>query len=220
MSKILNIVCLGMAPIVLAGCAATTPAPVPVVVETAVPAAVAPQKSAHDRLFELFKASDEANLKRNPLNALFRGDLRYADRLGDNITDEYYAGERAAAEADLAALATIPRAELNPTDQVAYDVFEFSTKDTLRGLQPDLLSLTAVRPMNHFFGFHTFYPTFASGQGAAPFKTLADYDNNLKRHREFIVLLDRAIGRFKQGQQTGVVETKMTVRNMIEQLDT
>ena len=61
--------------------------------------------SAHDRLFKLFKDSDEANLKRNPLNALFRGDLRYADQLGDNITDAYYAAERAAGEAELAALA-------------------------------------------------------------------------------------------------------------------
>ena len=97
------------------------------------------QPSAHDRLFQLFKDSDEANLKRNPLNAIFRGDLRYADRLGDCITDEYYAAERAAAEADLAALQAIPRDQLNATDQLAYDVFEFSTKDTLRGYQPDML---------------------------------------------------------------------------------
>ncbi|GAA4712384.1 DUF885 domain-containing protein [Sphingomonas lutea] len=189
--------------------------PVPVVpVEPA-----APTVSAHDRLFQLFKDSDEDNLRRNPIGALFRGDQRYADRLGDFMTDEYYAGERAAAEKELAALHAIPRTELNETDQLAYDVFEYNTKDTLRGLQPDMLALTAPRPLNHFFGFHTFYPTLASGKGAAPFKTVADYDNNLKRHREFITLLDRAIGRFKQGQQTGVVETKMTVRNMIEQLD-
>ena len=123
-------------------------------------------------------------------------------------------------KSDLAALHAIPRAELNATDQVAYDVFDYSTKDTLRGLQPDMLALTAVRPMNHFFGYHTFYPTFASGKGAAPFKTLADYENNLKRHRDFVVYIDRAIGRFREGEQSGVVETKMTVRNMIEQLDT
>jgi uncharacterized protein (DUF885 family) len=177
------------------------------------------EQSAHDRLFQLFKDSDEASLKRNPLNALFRGDLRYADRLGDNITDKYYAGERAAAEHDLAALHAIPRDQLNATDQLAYDVFEFQTKDTLKGLQPDLLALTKVRPLNHFFGFHTFYPTFASGKGAAPFKTLADYENNLKRHKDFVVYLDRAIGRFREGEQTGVVETKLTVKNMIEQLD-
>ena len=206
--------------IALGACASVAP-PAPVATPATVEAPPAPavaEKSAHDRLFDLFKASDEASLQRNPLNALFRGDLRYADRLGDGITDEYYAAERAAGEADLAALRAIPRGELNATDQVAYDVFEYSTKDTLRGLQPDLLALTAVRPMNHFFGFHTFYPTVASGKGAAPFKTLADYENNLKRHREFVIYLDRAIGRFREGRASGVVETKMTVRNMIEQL--
>jgi len=178
------------------------------------------QASAHDRLFELFKASDEANLKRNPIGALARGDLRYADRLGDLISDEYYAAEKAAAEADLVALRAISRDSLSETDQIAYDVFEFSTREGLRGFAPDLLALTVVRPMNHFFGFHTFYPTFASGKGTAPFKTLADYDNNLKRHRDFVVYLDRAIERFRQGKASGVVETKLTVRNMIAQLDT
>src|SRR4249919_3811695 len=195
------------------GIAQTTSAP------ASAPAS-ATAESAHDRLFRLFKDSDEASLKRNPVNALSRGDLRYAEHLGDNITDQYYAAERAAGEADLAALHSIDRSALNPTDQIAYDVFEFSTTDTLKGLQPDMLALTAVRPMNHFFGYHTFYPTFASGKGAAQFNTLADYENNLKRHAEFVTYLDRAIGRFREGEKSGVVETKMTVRNMIEQLDT
>ena len=217
----LGLLALSVSAIGLAACATTAPpaAPPPPAVAEAAPAPEAPQPSAHDQLFQLFKDSDEAQLKRNPLQAIFRGDLRYAEHLGDNITDEYYAGERAAAEHDLAALHAIPREQLNATDQIAYDVFDYTTKDTLRGLQPDLLALTAVRPMNHFFGFHTFYPTFASGKGAAPFKTLEDYENNLKRHKEFVTYLDRAIGRFRQGEQSGVVETKMTVRNMIEQLD-
>ena len=75
------------------------------------------RKARARRLARLFKESDEANLKRNPVNAIFRGDLRYADRLGDCITDEYYAAERAAGEADLAALhAHRPReARVRPT---------------------------------------------------------------------------------------------------------
>src|SRR3954466_409716 len=99
----------------------------------AAPASAA-QQSAHDRLFKLFKDSDEATLKRNPLNAIFRGDMRYAEHLGDNITDQYFAGERAAAEHDLAALRAIPRNQLDVTDQLAYDTFKFTTEDTLRGL--------------------------------------------------------------------------------------
>jgi uncharacterized protein (DUF885 family) len=214
------------APLAMLAACATTSAPAtleapPPAASEAAPAAVAaaPQVSAHDQLFQLFKASDEANLRRNPLNALSRGDMRYADRFGDYISDEYYVAERAAAEHDLQALQAVPRDQLNATDQLAYDVFKFSSEDTLRGLQPDLLALTVVRPMNHFFGFHTFYPTFASGKGTAPFKTLEDYENNLKRHGEFVTYMDRAIERFRQGEATGVVETKMTVRNMIEQLD-
>jgi len=221
MMKAVRGLTLSASMLALAACATTAPpvAPAAPAVVEAPPVPDAPQASAHDRLFQLFKDSDEASLKRNPLEALFRGDLRYADHLGDNITDEYFAGERAAAEHDLNVLHAIPREQLNATDQLAYDVFEYSTKDSLRGLQPDLLALRAVRPMNHFFGFHTFYPTFASGKGAAPFKTLEDYENNLKRHKEFVTYLDRAIGRFKQGEASGVVETKLTVRNMIEQLD-
>jgi uncharacterized protein (DUF885 family) len=179
----------------------------------------AAQQSAHDRLFQLFKDSDEDNLKRNPISALFRGDMRYADRLGDFVSDDYYAKEIAASEKDLATLRAIPRDQLSETDQLAYDVFEFNTKDTLKGYEPDLLALTKVRPINHFFGVHTFYPTFASGKGAAPFKTLEDYENNLKRHKDFVTFIDRAIGRFREGEQSGVVDTKLTVRNMIEQLD-
>src|SRR6478752_3114458 len=81
----------------------------------AVAAPAVAQGSAHDRLFQLFKESDEAYLKRNPLQALFRGDYRYADRLGDLFSEAHYQGEKAAAEHDLAALQAIPRGELNPT---------------------------------------------------------------------------------------------------------
>ena len=96
----LPILFLGASMAALAACA-TTPAPEPAPIAPAAEpvAAPAPEKSAHDRLFELFKASDEASLKRNPLNAIFRGDLRYADRLGDGITDEYYTAEKAARKA-------------------------------------------------------------------------------------------------------------------------
>ena len=177
------------------------------------------QQSAHQRLFELFKESDEASLKRNPLQALFRGDYRYADRLGDLFSDAHYQGEKAAAEHDLSALHAIPRGELSESDQLAYDVFEFQTKDTLRALQPDLLALTEALPINHFFGIHTEYPTIASGNGGAPYASVQDYENSLKRNRDFAANIDEAIRQWRKGEADGVVDTKLTVRNMLEQLD-
>ena len=170
-------------------------------------------------LKKLFADSDEASLKRSPLDAIFRGDLRYADHLGDYITDEWIASERAAAEDDLRRLAAIDRNALTATDKVAYDVFKWRQETTLAGLQPGLVELVTVRPIDHFNGFQTFYPDFASGQGAAPFKTTLDYQNNLKRHAEYVIYLDRAIGRFREGLAAGVVQPKLVVRNIIDQLD-
>ena len=187
--------------------------------QPAAPAAAAATESAHDRLFRLFKQSDEDNLRRNPISGLFRGDLRYADQFGDYITDEYYAKEKAATVAELAELHKIDRSQLNPTDQIAYDVFEYSNQQGLEGYEPRYFDVSVVRPINHFSGFHTFYPTFASGKGAAPFKTLVDYENNLKRHAGYAQLIDRSIGRFRQGMASGVFETKLTIRNVIDQLN-
>ncbi|TCQ08320.1 DUF885 domain-containing protein [Sphingomonas sp. PP-CC-3A-396] len=183
------------------------------------PTAQAGDSAEDTRLKALFYASDEASLKRNPVSAIFRGDLRYADHLGDYLTDAYTAAERTAAEADLAALGRIDRAKLSAVDQIAYDVFETNTRITLRGYAPDLLKIQRDLPMDHFSGFQTFYPDFASGQGAAPFKTLVDYENNLKRNAEYAAVLDRAIGLFREGMKDGIVQPRLVVDNMIGQFD-
>ncbi len=188
--------------------------------QTTTTPATAAQSDADRTLTALFAASDEDNLRRNPLSALFRGDKRYADHFGDFITDAYFEGERKAAQAELDALHRIDRSKLTPVNAIAYDVFERDQQQTLKGLSPEIMALTVVRPLNHFFGFHTYYPTLTSGNGAAPFKTVADYENNLKRHKEFVLLMDRSIGRFREGMKSGVVETKLTIGNVIEQLDT
>jgi len=178
-----------------------------------------PSSPEHVRLFALFAASDEAELKRNPVEALSRGDLRYADRLGDPFSDAHYDAERAAAASDLVALRAIDRSKLDETDQIAYDAFEWQTRESLRLLTDrSLLRSLQVRPIDHFFGIHLWYPDIASGKGAAPFNTLADYENNLKRNAQYAALLDEAIVRFRQGMQLKIVQPRLTIRNVIDQL--
>ena len=176
--------------------------------------------SAHDRLFTLFADADERNLDLNPLSAIFRGDMRNADRLGNFLTDEYNDASRADAQMNLDRLQQIDRASLSETDRLAYDVFEYDQRESLGNLEPEILALTQVRPINHFFGFHTYYPDFSSGQSAAPFKTVDDYDNALSRHAEYVTLIDRAIAKFRDGMNSGVLETQLTIGNVISQLDT
>lgn len=180
----------------------------------------ATQQSEHDRLFALFADADARELALNPLSRLYRGDEVGVDRLGDMLTDASFLATRTDIQLNLALLAQIDRSKLDATDQLAYDVFHYTQTRALAGMSDELRALTEVRPLNHFFGFHNAYPNLANGSGAAPFKTLANYEDNLSRHDDYIAFIDRAIGRFREGMTSGVLETKLTVGIMVTQLTT
>lgn len=192
----------------------------PVIAQATPAPATLPGEGAEDaRLKRLFADSDESNLERNPMQAIARGDLRYADRFGEYLTDRRIAESLAALKVDQAALARIDRAKLTPVNRIAYDVFRHENEVALKGFAPELMRIDRYLPLDHFSGFQTFYPDFASGQGAAPFKTVADYDNNLKRNAQYAVTLDRAIVRLREGIGAGVVQPRLVVENMIGQFD-
>lgn len=175
--------------------------------------------AASAALQKLFEDSDEAQLKRNPIEALYRGDQRFSSEFGDYITDAYIEQRRRDAAGDLRRLEKIDRSALGPQDQLAYDVFSYQTKQNLDGLSPELVALTIVRPINHMNGLHVHYPDINSGKSVARFQTVEDYDNGLKRMTGFVVYLDRTIARMKEGMKSGVVESKLTTKLMLRQLD-
>lgn len=203
--------------ILLAGAAILTAGCTQIPPESA--SAEAASRSPSQALAALFAASDEANLRRNPLDALYRGDMRYAGHLPELYSDRYYAAERSAAESELAQLARIDRAALTPEERISYDVFRWQRETDLRGLQPDLLALSSVRPLDHFNGIHTTMAEISSGESVAPFKTVQDYENGLSRLNEFPPILDRSVDRMRQGLRSGVTQPKIVMQNVLEQLD-
>ena len=210
--------------LLLAASTALLMAPAPLLAQQGEPspaaaATTAPQ-TEHDKLFALFEDADARELALNPLSRLYRGDEEGVDRLGDQLTDASFLAARTDVKLNLALLAQIDRAKLDETDQLAYDVFQYTQTRALAGMSDEMRALTEVRPLNHFFGFHNSYPNLASGIGAAPFKTLANYEDNLSRHDDYIAYLGRAIQRFREGMKSGVLETKLTVGIMVTQLTT
>jgi uncharacterized protein (DUF885 family) len=181
------------------------------------PSADAPPSA---QLRALFEASDEASLKRNPFNALFRGDMRYADRLGDFFSDAAREGETAAIAADLDALAGIDRGALSAREQLSYDVFKWDMETSRAAFAPELVRITEVLPLDHFNGIQTFIPELHSGDSAVRYKTLADHQSSLKRLSTFAFQIDTAIARFRQGLARGIVHPRLIATNMIDQLDT
>ena len=172
------------------------------------------------RLKALFYSSDERDLRLNPISAIFRGDLRYADSIGEVFSDAADERDRRNTAADLAALHRIDRARLTPTDRIAYDVFGNGLQIGLKFYaDPAVRRVARGLPIDHFGGIQTFYPDFASGKGAAPFRTTLDYDNNLKRNAQYAALYPRIIERFRTGLAQGIVLPRLSVVNMIEQFD-
>jgi uncharacterized protein (DUF885 family) len=204
---------IALTSIALAACGDNT------VADPAKQGAATAETSAAKALRRLFADSDEASLKLSPLSALFRGDQRYADQFGDYITDDFIAAQRRDADDEWRRLHEIDRAQLGPQDQIAYDVFEYQTRQARESLSADIVALFAPRPLDHMNGLHVQYPDISSGKSVARFQTVEDYDNGLKRLDGFVVFLDRCIGRMREGMKTGVVQTRLTVTKMIPQFE-
>lgn len=194
---------------VLAACATQQQQPTQVV-----------SKSEDQKLAQLFKDADEANLRLNPMEALGRGDMRYADRLGDYFSDAHNAEVLRTKQQELLRLASINRAALSADNAIYYDVFKYETEQAIRFASQPLSSVSDRVAIEHFFGIHNMFPDFSSGQSIAPFKTVKDYENGLKRMDEFVAIMDRAIVRMREGLATGHVQSQVVTDNVIAQLDT
>jgi len=171
------------------------------------------------QLRALFRRSDEAELDRNPLGRLYRGDFSQADRLGRPFTDANDTLAYRNAVRDLKALARIERSALSGDEQVSYDVFRWQRDIDRRGLSGSLLRADQAMAINHFYGVHTGYAQLSSGQGSAPFRTLKDYEDGLSRLRQMPAIFDRVAARLKRGAREGQVQPRLIMNNVLEQLD-
>jgi uncharacterized protein (DUF885 family) len=185
----------------------------------AVPPVEATKPSASQQLAALFAASDEGDLRLSPLSALGRGDLRYADQFGDYITDAYLAETDAKTRGELAQLLAIDRAALSAKEKIAYDVFRYTAEFGIKGADSGIAKLQQQLPIDHFNGLHAFFPDLSSGQSIAPYKTVADYENGLKRFDGFITYLDRAQDEMRLGIKASHVQPAVVTQNVIGQLD-
>lgn len=192
---------------VVSACAAPTTPPEPQLTDAGM------------HLRSLLDASDEAFLDRNPIFAMYRGDTRRAAQHGDYISPAYVDAERRAAEKDLAQLAQIPRGRLSPVDRVAYDAFRWSRDEWRERHSQPAASIWPMLKLDQINGWHLFFPDLSSGEGVAPYRTVADYDNGLARIDGFIAYLDLALDRMREGQRTGVVLPRVVVERVIAQFD-
>ncbi len=175
--------------------------------------------SEDNRLMALLAEDSRRTDNLAPLDQLSRGEKVSAATLALVFTDTLSRRRLASVRQSLAALARIDRRRLSPARQVSYDAFAFAKREELGWLQPDLRALTDVQPLNHFDGLHTQLPALLSKGGAMPYETEADYRSALALHSALGQVFDQAILRLREGMASGVAEPRLTVVNMIAQID-
>ncbi len=181
---------------------------------------VAPAPTIEDaRLAALFSDDARREDALDPLSALYRGGSADPATLAQLFTDGLDRRTLDSAKFSLRELVRIRRDSLSPERQISFDVFVREKRQEVAWLQPDIRALTAVRPLNHFGGLHAEFPSLMAIDGAVTFTNEADYTRALLLDAAFAQVLDNAAARFRQGMASGVVDSKLTVTNMIAQID-
>ncbi len=183
----------------------------------AVPAVSAvPANAALDRLFA---AESQRSLELDPLGAMQQGKRVSAKQFRMLFTERHALERREANRSILADLAAIDPSTLDQGHRISRAVMMDAKQAEQALLTPEAMALTEVQPFNHFGGFHVAYPEISSPGSGVALETSEDYALLIARHRALPAVFDQAIARFREGMASGLTAPRLTVDNMIAQID-
>ncbi len=169
------------------------------------------QGSESERLKRFFDLFWRAGMLGNPELATYIGYPGLDDRLGD-LSAETIALARRIARDERAALGSIDRARLTPSEQVDYDLAlwridqgiegerfhaEYMLVHQLKGIQQDLPALLESMPT----------------------RSVQDYENRLSRLRQVPRVVDQTLALLAQGLKAGITPPRVTLRDVPAQFE-
>ncbi|SRX74479.1 DUF885 domain-containing protein [Aequorivita antarctica] len=164
---------------------------------------------------EVYDSFYEGSLALDPLFGNFFGINRYLDTLPNNLTDEFRAKEVAHYQTHLDKIQQYDRTQLNESDQLNYDIIVWYTKNRLAANH----NFVKYLPINQLSSVNLYIAQLASGSSTQPFVTVQDYDNWIKRLKDYNVWLDTALANMKEGITLGYVQPKSIVKKIIPQFE-
>uniref|UniRef100_UPI004047BD4B DUF885 family protein n=1 Tax=Mariniflexile sp. TaxID=1979402 RepID=UPI004047BD4B len=164
---------------------------------------------------EVYDSFYEGSLALNPLYGNRNSINKYLDRMPNNLTDEFRAKEIAHYQTHLDKIQQYDSAQLNTSDQLNYDIMVWYSKNKLAANHNFIKYL----PINQFEAVNLDIAQLASGSSFQPFATLQDYDNWLKRIKDYTIWLDTALANMREGITLGYVHPKSIVLKIIPQFE-
>ena len=169
-------------------------------------------------LQNIFQSYHEANLRLNPIEAMFEGDYRFNDVLGNDLTPEYRQQSGQLEREYVRKLKTVDYQALDDEDKISYDIFIYDRDSGLEAYTKGYARMGALMPLSQFYSFPNYFALFGSGASAQPFNTVQDYDNWIKRAAGFPVWVDQALANMQEGIREGIVLPRVIVERTLPQL--
>jgi uncharacterized protein (DUF885 family) len=156
----------------------------------------------------------EERMQLFPLEATAAGDNRYNDRLTITIAPSFRDSVGRFYKRYLAEVEAVDTTGFSAGDMMSWRLFRYEMQMNMEGLNYP----SHLLPISQFWSFTLELPQLGSGSGNQPFKTVADYDNWLRRLREFPAWADTAMANMRQGMSTGWVLPKSLTVKILPQL--
>lgn len=178
---------------------------------------VAPKPPAMTAAVQLADLADRYYLELahfDPIGATVNGDNRFDGEMSMTISAAVRTKHFAALHEEQAELMRIDRSKLSSTDQITYDAlaYDINAALSLESFPDHLL------PLNHMDAMPVTLSVFASGQGAVPLKTVANYQDFHKRLAALPQWIDVAMANMRTGMSKGIVLPKALVVSLLPQL--
>ncbi len=157
----------------------------------------------------------EEGLKLNPLNATFSGDTRYNDSFPNFLSYEYVSELKSYFTNYKEQVSKFKDEDLSETEKMSKDILLWECNINLETLS---FKNSLYFPIDQMWTVNLMMGQLASGSSAQPFKTAEDYNNWLKRLDGYVVWLNSAESRMKEGMAAGYVLPKSLIVKVIPQL--
>ena len=157
----------------------------------------------------------EDGLKLKPIDATFAGDSRYNNSFPNFLSDEYKSELKAYYSNYLGKLSQFNDEDLSDSEKISKAVLKWECEINLNRLtfRQELFPIDQMWSVNLIMG------QFASAYSAQPFNTVEDYNNWLQRLEGYLVWMDYAEMRMKEGMELGYVLPKSLIVKVIPQLE-
>jgi len=172
----------------------------------------------HTELQNIFQSYHEAYLKLNPMNAMFEGDYRFNDILGNDLTPVYLKQSEHLERVYVGKLKTVDYRALDDEDKISYEIFKYDRDISLEYYTAGFARMDVLLPISQFYSLPNYLAIFGSGGSAQPFNTVQDYENWFKRVGGLPAWVDQAIANLRDGIKEGIVLPKVIVEKTLPQL--